>query len=91
MSDLHIPDVAWRAAGEAVDAIETEHGVRVKGRGAIAPIVNAAAPHIVAAELRRLARADELRNLCDQWGGMHIDEVEELLLNRAEDLDGGVR
>lgn len=86
---LLIPDKAWYAAMYMVED---------SGRGAISPIIEAAAPYIVAAELRRIAAA------YDEWHREGADElrrgershkalvsayaVRDQLLARASELDG---
>lgn len=89
MSELEIPDEAWSAAYLAVAQFKNETGVLVRGRGAIAPIVRAAAPHIVAAELRRLRQG--INVMCDPYGGISGELIDEWLSNRADELDGGAR
>jgi len=55
-ADLEIPAAAYTAAADAIDRYAAEHhGQRVAGKGAVALIVSAAAPIVVAAELRRMA------------------------------------
>jgi hypothetical protein len=78
MADLHIPPRAWEAADAAVDAaLETAPDVAPAHLAADAIIV--AAPIIVAAELRRLARSDLFAET-PRW-------ARAVLLDRAAELD----
>lgn len=103
MSELQIPDIAWTAAGSAVDA-SARAGVRVRGRGAVAVIVTAAAPYIVAAELRRAAERFDaeivaLTTEAEAFDGTDsgpitgriwgLSSVVDQLRIRADKLDGG--
>lgn len=78
--DLEIPDAAADALG---DALSGQYETDVDAiRGIAAPVV--------AAELRSLA-GDPVANLCDPCGGTTGAIVQEVLRNRAEELDGGAR
>lgn len=89
---LPIPDAAWDAAGRAVTDFANENGIPPAGRGAVALIVHAAAPHIVAAELRRMADTAPPADAygLDEEDIAHDDGVREMaarLRARADQLD----
>lgn len=83
---LEVPARAWAAASDASRGFA--------GRGAVAPVVYAAAPLIVAAELRRLA--DEFDEMAEHWENAgdaaraSVYRIEKSNLHkRAIQLDGG--
>jgi hypothetical protein len=100
---LRIPDKAWTAAGIAFLAATDGATTTGDPRNAypddlITPTVQAAAPLIVAAELRSLAtqhqpRTDPRLSYGQRWHREGIERVCAALLDRATELDpaGGAR
>jgi hypothetical protein len=74
VTELRIPDAALHAAGRAAAPTELSGA-------AIVAIVRAAAPHVVAAELRRLAEAYWNQN------SISVAELRHWLRDRANELD----
>lgn len=103
-AELPIPAAVWDAASSAVEDFRTKRGVAPAGKGAVALIVTAAAPHVVAAELRRLAdedaaAVDRLRRTASFYSNGLPADLQPVftrhhqsmmrLRARADELDGG--